>query len=267
MPAAFSTADLALARRMEEAEAANAFHIGRASSGGNVHVEPICDGCAMFAGVGSPLTHAMGIGMAGPVSDEEFDRLEEFFRERGSPSLIDLCPLADITVIENVTRRGYKVLEFNNLLLRRVDPADADWVCPDDIEITPVEEGEPREWCELLVKGFSNGAELSQDMVDMVMSLPSGGQSLFAHVLGDAVGTAAMAIHGGVALLFADSTLPEARGRGVQQAFIRDRLKMAAQAGCEWVMACVLPGSGSHRNYERCGFELFYMRVNMILDL
>ncbi len=263
----FSTADLALARRMEEAEAANAFQIGRVAPGGQVHVEPVCGGCAMFAGVGSPLTHAMGIGMAGPVTDEEFDRLEEFFRERGSPSLIDLCPMADPTVLENVTRRGYQVLEFNNLLLRRVDPADAQWTCPEEVEITPVEQGEEREWCELLVKGFSGGGELSQEMVEMVMSLPSGGQSLFAHVIGDAAGTAAMSVHAGVALLFADSTQPEARGRGVQLALIRERLKMAAQAGCEWAMACVLPGSGSHRNYERCGFQLFYMRVNLIREL
>ncbi|HEY3440664.1 MAG TPA: GNAT family N-acetyltransferase [Paludibaculum sp.] len=267
MKLGFSTADLALARRLEEAEAANAFHIGRASPGGKVEVEPICDGCAMFAGVGSPLTHAMGIGMAGEVSDEDFDRLEEFFRERGSPSMIDLCPMADATVLQHVTERGYKVLEFNNLMLHRVAPADTAWVCPEEVEITPVEEGEPREWCELLVRGFNHGAEPSAEMVEMVMSLPSGGQSFFAHVIGDAVGTAGMSMHGRVALLFADSTLPEARGRGVQQALIRERLKMAAQGGCEWAMACVLPGSGSHRNYERCGFDLFYMRVNLILDL
>lgn len=267
MKLGFSTADLALARRLEEAEAANAFHIGRAAPGGNVHVEPACDGCAMFAGVGSPLTHAMGIGMAGPVTEEDFDRLEEFFRQRGSPPQIDLCPMADLTVIEIVTRRGYRIMEFNNLMLRRVDAADAQWVCPEEVEITPVEDDEQREWCELLVKGFSNGTEFSPEMVEMVMSLPSGGQSLYAHVIGDAVGTAAMAMHGGVALLFADSTLPVARGRGVQQALIRERLKMAAQGGCEWVMACVLPGSGSHRNYERCGFQLFYMRVNMAGDV
>lgn len=266
MKLGFSTSDLALARRLEEAESDNAFHIGHAAAGGNVYVEPLCGGCAMFAGIGSPLTHAMGIGMAGPVTDDEFDQLEDFFRERGSASLIDLCPMADPTVIENVARRGYKVLEFNNLMLHRLDSSDAQWECPEAVEITPVEDDEQREWCELLVTGFNNGAEASAEMVDMVMSLPSGGQSLFAHVIGHAAGTAGMSMHGGVALLFADSTMPEARGKGVQKAMIRERLKMAAQGGCEWAMACVLPGSGSHRNYERCGFDLFYMRVNVVLD-
>jgi len=31
-------------------------------------------------------------------------------------------------------------------------------------------------------------------------------------------------------------------------------------------MVSVLPGSGSHRNYERAGFELIYMRVNLMRE-
>jgi hypothetical protein len=31
-------------------------------------------------------------------------------------------------------------------------------------------------------------------------------------------------------------------------------------------MTTVLPGSGSHRNYERAGFQLIYMRVNLIRE-
>jgi GNAT superfamily N-acetyltransferase len=75
-----------------------------------------------------------------------------------------------------------------------------------------------------------------------------------------------MSIRGGVALLFGDATLPEARGRGVQQALIGHRLRLASEAGCEWAMASVLPGSGSHRNYERMGFGLAYMRVNVMRE-
>ena len=89
----------------------------------------------MFAGVGSPLTHALGIGMNGAVSDEEFDRLEAFFRERGSPSLIDLCPMADLSVIEQVTRRGYKLIEFNNLMLKRLAHAAQSFVPPEDLRV------------------------------------------------------------------------------------------------------------------------------------
>lgn len=98
----------------------------------------------------------------------------------------------------------------------------------------------------------------------MIENLPLYGQTLL--VRDDrtmAVAAAGGSIVNGVTLLFGDATLPEARGRGLQSALIRERLARAARAGCDLAMACVLPGSGSHRNYERAGFRLAYMRVNV----
>ncbi len=40
------------------------------------------------------------------------------------------------------------------------------------------------------------------------------------------------------------------------------RLAAAQQQGCDVAMASVLPGSASHRNYERAGFELVYIRMS-----
>lgn len=45
--------------------------------------EQIAGGIAVFTGVGSPLTQAIGVGLNGPVSEEEFAKLEAFFFERG----------------------------------------------------------------------------------------------------------------------------------------------------------------------------------------
>ncbi len=39
-----------------------------------------------------------------------------------------------------------------------------------------------------------------------------------------------------------------------------------ARAGCDLAAATVIPGSASHRNYDRCGFQLVYMRVNVIRE-
>ena len=56
----------------------------------------IAGGTAMFTGLGSPMTHADGHRHGyGAVAEEEFERLETFYRERGSSCLIDLCPMAD----------------------------------------------------------------------------------------------------------------------------------------------------------------------------
>jgi hypothetical protein len=47
----------------------------------------------------------------------------------------------------------------------------------------------------------------------------------------------------------------------MQLALIRQRLEAAAAQGCDLATASVLPGSVSHRNYERAGFQLVYARV------
>src|SRR5260370_7160317 len=63
--------DLSLARRLEAAEAANAR--GCTSIHPEAATLDVAGGCAVFVGAGSPLSHAVGIGLAGPVHASEFD--------------------------------------------------------------------------------------------------------------------------------------------------------------------------------------------------
>ena len=89
--------DKAFARRLEAAEI-------------NAAAEPISGGHMIFAGVGSLIGRAVGMGFAGPVSTADLDRLEEFYRSRGAPSQLDLCPLSDATLLELVKEREYGLL-------------------------------------------------------------------------------------------------------------------------------------------------------------
>jgi len=57
-----------------------------------------------------------------------------------------------------------------------------------------------------------------------------------AELEGQMVGTGAMAMHGGVALLAGASTLPAFRGRGAQTALLETRLSYAADHGCDLAM-------------------------------
>jgi len=84
-----------------------------------------------------------------------------------------------------------------------------------------------------------------------------------ARLGGNPAAAAGMSAEAGVALLSGDATLQSSRGLGLQGVLIRERIARAARAGCDLAMACVLPGSGSHRNYERAGFQMVYMRVNV----
>jgi GNAT superfamily N-acetyltransferase len=254
----FSRTDIELARRMEHAEAANGFALARA--GASIVAEPMLGGCALFAGVGSPMTHALGIGMDGTPAKGELDRLEDFFHSRGSAALIDYCPLANAELTAEIFSRGYQVIEFNNLLVRRLDAPPAAVAGP---RVVAAGAARQAEWNNLILRGFSPTGEVDAEMAALMGSLPATGENYFAEFGGEPLSGAALAMADGVAILFGDATLHAARGRGAQLALIQHRLKIAAETGCEWAMATVVPGSASHRNYERLGFELFYMRVNI----
>src|SRR5947199_9296238 len=109
-------ADAELARRLEGAEAANAR--GCTARYPDAAVLEVAGGYAVFAGAGSPLSNAIGIGLHGRVSEADMDALETFFRSRGAPVSIDFCPLADPGLLQSLGRRGYRVTEFNNVLVK-----------------------------------------------------------------------------------------------------------------------------------------------------
>lgn len=265
MSIAFSTADLALARRCEAAEAAN----GRALADGSSLVEllEVGGGVAVFGGAGSPLTHALGIGVNGPMTSADFDMMEDFYRQRGSESLIDLCPMADPTVLEQVSRRNYRIIEFNNLMIKTLTPEDLAAPLPAELGIELVEPNEAADWCRLTLRGFTGLDHPPDEMLSMFEGINSLGRLFRAVRLGEPAGGGSMSIHGGVVMLHGDSTLIAHRNHGIQRALIRHRLMIGASEGADMAMACVLPGTASHRNYERCGFKLFYMRVNVARTL
>ena len=65
-----------------------------------------------------------------------------------------------------------------------------------------------------------------------------------------------------VAVFGNDATLPSARGRGAQQATIRQRLRYASALRFKLAAAEVASGSTSERNYLRCGFAVAYTRTH-----
>jgi GNAT superfamily N-acetyltransferase len=245
--------DTALAQRIEWGEALNA-----AGSGESI---AICGGYANFAGVGSPVTHAIGLGMNGPVTAAEFDRMEEFYRSRGCAVNLDLCPHADWTLFELVAQRGYRIVECNNSLAGPV-------VGGSDARVRMAEPKEEDAWNRTLIKGFFPASEITPAELDIGsrMFRLEGATAWMGIVDGQPVSAAAMNTRGKLALLFADSTLEKFRGQGLHLALIRARLHLAAKLGCDLATASTAPGSGSQRNYERAGFRVVYTKLNMQRD-
>jgi GNAT superfamily N-acetyltransferase len=86
---------------------------------------------------------------------------------------------------------------------------------------------------------------------------------LMESAAGEAAGGGTLAIHDGLATLFADSTIAAFRRQGFHRELIAARLNEALARGCDLASATTLPGSPSQRNYERMGFEVVYTRVTL----
>src|SRR5271165_6767472 len=118
---------LELARRIEIAEARAAMEtadlLDRERAGSAAAVEHIAGGAAIYCGPNSPVTQAVGLGLAGPVSDEDMDRLENFYRTRSEAVRVETCPLADRSLVEQFHKRGYHVSEFSNVFAASLQEA------------------------------------------------------------------------------------------------------------------------------------------------
>jgi hypothetical protein len=248
-------------RRLEAGEAANAR--GCMGTAADAAWLDVAGGVAVFTGAESPLTQAVGIGMDGPVSPGELDRLEEFFRSRGARPSIELCPFADAGLLPQLADRGYRLTEFNNVLARRVAGAE--------MALTPrVRRARPDEvdlWSHTVGCGFFEVGQLTTEEMDVgraICAMPGAMPFLAVSESGTPAGGGALAIHNGLATMFADSTLVTFRNQGIQRELIAARLNEALATGCDLATASTLPGSVSQRNYERAGFQVMYTRVTLL---
>jgi len=251
-----SSADRAIARRIETGHA----HSAMASLQG-LDVAEVAGGWAIFHQPDSPVTQAIGIGMNGAVAAADLDRLEAFFRSRGSAAGMDLCTLADPTLLALIQERGYVLREISHVLARRVDLSEVFPEAPAGIAREPVAPGTFPAWSCMMMQGFAGQEDVPDEQIALLGSADPWPEAFFGVLDGSRRATAAMDVHAGLATLFGDATLVHARARGLQLALIRHRLARAAELGCDLASAAVVPGSTSHRNYERAGFKLMYARV------
>ena len=260
-------ADIALARRLERTEALGNidFIDARAEAfpdSGAKWME-VAGAFAMFDGAASHLTQTFALGMFQPITGEELDTVEEFFVSRGADVLHEVCPLADPSVFTLLNDRGYRPIEFSNVLYRPISPDLRLHVrFKGALKIRVLEKNEAELWARTAFEGWREFAEVADFMRDLgQVTARSKSTSFLAELESDPIGTGALMIAGDVALLAGASTIPAARRQGVQLALLESRLRYAAELGCTVAMMAALPGSGSQRNAERHGFRIAYTRT------
>jgi GNAT superfamily N-acetyltransferase len=269
--------DKALARRLEAVEEmpqvlyARAFQKIRPEIG--AVEEEICGGHMIFAGLGSPIGRATGLGLDRSLTADDLDRVEEFYRAKNAPSQVDLCPLHEPAIFEVCRQRGYSIAELNNVLYR---PLDATEDFPPPPAGCTIRRGSPEESRELggIVERafFPEGApEAFQDLLTPLYQME--GAVTFAAIVENEVENKIVACGAGLVIpehrIFAicgAGTMAEYRGRGLQTALLCARLQAAAKAGCEYAAVVTQGGTASQRNCERLGFRVAYSKVTVIKE-
>jgi GNAT superfamily N-acetyltransferase len=265
--------DLDLARRLEMAQAwrgvhyANAQHTLRPET--HSTVEAVAGGFAIYAGEGSPLNKAVGLGMHGPITQTDLEHVERFYRSRNAAPRVSVCPLADPSLIDLLKVGGYRLEMFYSVLFRSLTEggrAGIPMPAPTEVQITQATPEEADLWIRTIGQGFTGQEAPPQE--DMTILSPNfyatNATCFFAWIDGQPAGGGGMYIHEGVVEFGGASTRPAFRKRGVQTALLHARMDAARKAGCDLALVVTAPGEESQRNVERAGFRLAYTRVVVV---
>lgn len=225
-------------------------------------VQPISDGTMVYGGDGMPINRAIGLGTDTPVTDDNFEQIEQFFANYDTASQIDLCPLADYSLLNLLAQHQYKPLKIYSVLVRTL-PLD-DYDTPEsEAHVAPADDAQM--WIQTVSQGFLGKDEIPEgDLSTMFARIAFRRPDTYCHIArmnGVPVGGGAVAIIGKIAVFFSTSTRREYRRKGVQAALMKTRFDLAEEMGCELAMGLAVPGSTSERNLQRGGFRIAYTKV------
>ncbi|WP_328997803.1 GNAT family N-acetyltransferase [Kribbella sp. NBC_00709] len=272
--------DVDLARRIEVAEAQLIEATALAAHGrlgdGRGFVIPIAGGLASFADDDSPFNKVVGLGFGGLPTTGELDEIEQAYATVGAPVQVELPHLADPEIGIVLSRRGYELESFENVLGVAID-TKYDVTLPDGIEIRPSGDEELDVWLNVMAdavavpdtQGVPWREEFPRDTyIEAERDAASADITRYIALLnGEIAGGAGLRTTDGIAQFAGAGTLPAHRRHGIQSALLFTRLSDAAATGCDVGVITTQPASKSQQNAQRSGFSLLYTRAVLVKHL
>lgn len=226
---------------------------------------------------GRKLNHTYGLGMSGSITKRDLHTIELAYDawgtdQGGSPRPeIDVCEYADQSTFDLLSE-GYSMtgsicqyqLELFNIDSPPASTTNVQVFASSSPEHRADDDAFYKNFVDASVDGFRSGGRSVVTLKALAESaVARSDTSLFSAMLDKKlVGTAVMAlieVDGcKVALLFMDSCLEQARGKGVHKALLLERIRVAKEIGCKMVIASAREGSGSARNIERAGLRKIF---------
>jgi hypothetical protein len=235
-------------------------------------------GAWVSVGATSWMSKALGLGVGGDVAPETLDAIEAFFTARGVPSRIELTSFAPEPLLEILAERGYGLVQVGSVFARGLDDMSEIEEGPATIRrggtkgatierLAPDDEGSLEDAMSVVCGGFvPDGGVLSAlDVATAVRgaSLP-GTSTVVALVKGEIVGAGSVTVRHGVANLYGSSVRLAQRRKGLHNALMLERLRMAAEHGATLALIVSNPGAPTERNALRLGFVPSYTRLVLV---
>jgi len=246
-------------RALADGMVATVAAMGSLNPASGATAESVGGGQAVLFGPGMWVNRVVGLGLGRPVTDADFDRIDELFAARRLPVELDVNPMADESLLAAISARAMTPVWFRSLLVRQV--SDDDRGAPQSgVMVRPAHD--LAEWQTVSATGFGYDDVASRRANDAfaAASRHVGAHLIVATIDGRPVGAAALSVGrgpgAGVATLYGTCSVPSARRLGVQTALIGARLAAAAESGCNLAVSTTTPGSASERNLLRHGFVL-----------
>lgn len=274
-------ADVNLVRRIEGAECSMLWEIAEV-----MRAEPeliaqrLAGGVAVFAGHDSPVNKLAGLGFAGPLDEAALEALEQQFEQRQVPLQVELASLAETSIGTVLTRRGYLLVGFEDVMAMRLDASHARPAgnlaarsAGQDIQVIAAGAEQTHAWIDTIITGFEHPdviegitpfESVHRERSERFLAALTPAASFRRYLAkrnGESAGAAGLRLSDGVAQLNGAATLPAHRRRGVQSALLHARLRDAAAEGCDIAVMTTQPGSKSQENGLRHGFERLYTRA------
>lgn len=152
-------ADVTLAARIERAEcrllADCAAAAERRRPDDRAYVQKFAGGVATYTGPESPFNKVAGLGFADTLDEARLADLERAFAERGTPVQAEIAVLGDPSVCALLTRRGYVLENFENVLGLRLLAANVPEINA-GIDVSVGTEEHHDAWLDVIVAGVAN---------------------------------------------------------------------------------------------------------------
>ncbi|MCO4773401.1 MAG: GNAT family N-acetyltransferase, partial [Deltaproteobacteria bacterium] len=217
--------------------------------------ERIAGGWAAWDADGSWADYAAGLGLDGPVTDPELDRLVAFYEEAGHEPRIQITAYQHPSLVAGLAKRGFVPYELETVLAISAQSASpsspfdrAAVTPPAGLRFVPVDGDDPTSVAAFVRSQFLgffgavDAAPRGMHAITARVAAHPRARLWLAELDGEVVGSGGLERFGSSAVLIAGCVHEGARRRGVHQAFLQHRLSEAAAEGVSYCLIGSLAG-------------------------